>query len=134
MEITRLLDWKKFTPVVITATLSYLVELGYINDQALAENWIRNRLSREPLGRARLKSELWRRGIDRSLVARVISENLDEDREQEMAMSAADKKARQYNARGIPPDEAWPKIAAFLDRKGFSGQVISRVGETYQTS
>ncbi len=52
------------------------VERGYINDEVYAVRWGRARLTRHPMGRARLEAELLGQGLRRSTVLPAVDEIL----------------------------------------------------------
>ncbi|HJU04795.1 MAG TPA: RecX family transcriptional regulator [Nitrospiraceae bacterium] len=86
--------------------------LGYLNDQAYAARWVRRRLERRPMGRARLEAELIGQGIDPATTARTLDLVYGEISERDLA--------RIFLARK-------PASAGMLRRHGFSEETIEAV-------
>ncbi len=61
----------------IRSLLSHFREQGYLNDQAYAARWARDRLARCPMGQARLETELLAKGFDRTIVAKTVRQVYD---------------------------------------------------------
>lgn len=101
--------------------INELKEQKLIDDEYFAVNWVSWRLSSKPVGKDFLRSELKYKGIDRKIIEESLS-GYNDDMELEMAMLAARKKAGQYDCK------TWRKLAGFLARRGFSSDVIRKVG------
>jgi regulatory protein len=100
----------------ITAALDRMEELGYLDDEAFAEQWVLQRLSRHPEGKPALTAALLRKGIDRHLAHDVIERLVSETVEAEALKRAIDK------CRGRSPE----KVVARLLRLGFTHDLIRR--------
>ncbi|MDB5162631.1 MAG: hypothetical protein JWO54_321 [Candidatus Saccharibacteria bacterium] len=87
-----------------------VIERGYVNDEAFARYWIENRQLRKGISQRKLQAELASKGVDRSIVEKLLSETerSDEDELQKII----EKKASRYD------DEQ--KLIAYLARQGFS--------------
>jgi regulatory protein len=118
-EIARKLARRGADPEAIAALLDDFRQRGWLDDQALAERWVEAR--GQSRGRGALAWELRRRGVDPS---DALSERTDDD-EKSAAWTAAVRKA------GDPPTVAGPdgkrKLAAFLQRRGFSYNTVRHV-------
>jgi len=90
--------------------IAEFVTLGMIDDGAWARLFAEGH---ESWGRARLRCELERRGIDEETIALTLEESGDE-REKARPL------VESWTARGME----WEKIAARLFRRGFSAQTI----------
>lgn len=87
-----------------------LVEKGYVNDEKFAHFWIENRNLRKGTSRRKLTAELAAKGVERSIVDRLLGESERSD-DDEIKKIIAKKRARY-------PDET--KLIAYLARQGFS--------------
>jgi regulatory protein len=102
---------KKGLPVEIThRVFDRLVEKNYINDEAFASYWIENRNMQKGASRRKLQAELRSKGVDSSIVDRLLSESSRTD-EDELQKIIAKKRAR------YPDDQ---KLMQYLARQGFS--------------
>nr|WP_165613447.1 regulatory protein RecX [Desulfotruncus arcticus] len=106
---------------VINAIIAQLKDQKLIDDEYFAANWVSWRLAAKPVGKDFLRSELKYKGVDRKIIEKSLS-GYNDDRELEMAMLAARKKAHQHDC------QTWRKLAGFLARRGFSSDVIRKVG------
>lgn len=97
-------------------TFNRLVERGYINDETFARWWVENRNQRRGSSLRKLQSELQAKGVDRSIIDKVVGESLRND-DEELAKVIA-KRAGRYK------DEQ--KLIAYLARQGFAYDDIKR--------
>lgn len=95
--------------------------LGYLDDERLAEQLVHSHGVRRGKGSGAILNELSRRGVD-SAVARAAVDELDPDTELENARTVAERRARQL--RGLDRQTAERRLSAFLQRRGYSGQVV----------
>jgi regulatory protein len=56
----------------IRSLLSRFREQGYLDDDAYAMRWARDRLARRPMGQTRLEAELLAKGFERAAVAKAV--------------------------------------------------------------
>lgn len=87
-----------------------LVDKGYLDDEKFARFWVENRNVRKGTSLRKLRAELGVKGVDRTVVDRVMedSERSDTDELKKIIL----KKAKRYD------DEQ--KLMAYLARQGFS--------------
>ena len=104
------------------AAVSYLTELGILDDRRFAERWIRSRLYRGSDSPLRLVDGLCRRGIDRSVAGEARKTALDFDLETELL--------EKFIAKKYPPRDCGGRenrfLKALLKREGFSPLVLER--------
>src|SRR5687767_1590897 len=72
-ELGEKLRTKKFEPAVIAATTARLKELKLLDDESLARSWTES-ARRNGWGEQRLRQALWKRGVPRDIIARVLAE------------------------------------------------------------
>ncbi|WP_022893431.1 regulatory protein RecX [Agromyces subbeticus] len=95
--------------------------LGYLDDARLAEQVVHSHGVRRGRGSGAILQELGRRGVDNSL-ARAAVEDLDPETELENARTVAERRARQL--RGLDRQTAERRLSAFLQRRGYPGDVV----------
>lgn len=117
-ELAAKLAARGFDETAVEETIARLVDEGILDDHAAGLEFVETRLRRKPLGPARLRADLARRGLDRELVERVVDESYPEDEEMLARRSLA-------LAAGREPAAA----ARRLERQGFSASVIGRLVE-----
>ena len=124
-EIIRRMQDKGFELESINATLDFLKKHQYIDDEAYASSLVENRTKSKKLGKTRIKQELYRKGIDKDIIQKTISEISSED-ELQSAFELAEKKL-QTTYRNDDDRAKYQKLGGFLQRKGFDYEVISKV-------
>jgi len=109
---------------VAGAALDRFTELGYIDDAAFADLWVRSRQSGRGLSRRALAHELRTKGIDDD-TAREALASVDADDEREAAARLVRK--RLPSMQRMPSDVAVRRLVGMLARKGYSSNVALAV-------
>jgi regulatory protein len=108
---TKLGAVKKGVSVQLTERVfDRLLQKGYIDDEKFAAYWIENRNQRKGTSMRKLSAELSAKGVDRTIIERLLSETDREDADELQKIIA--KKRSRYD------DEQ--KFMAYLARQGFS--------------
>lgn len=109
---------------VTAAALRRCRELGYLDDEAFALALVRDRLRLKPKGRRALRSELYKKGIDRDLADTAIDEGFAEAGVDE-AKLARRLAVRRLKALGrLEREVARRRLAGYLARRGFPPPVV----------
>jgi regulatory protein len=124
-EVEKKLRDKEFGDALVDAVLSDLVRLGFINDQRFADQWAQSRIRLRGLGRRRIEQELRNKGVDRETVRRTLKDVLAPDLEIETARKAAERKLATMKT--LDREMMRRRLAGFLERKGFSYDVIRNI-------
>lgn len=119
MEVKGKLTEKGFNTEVIYAVIAFLKEYKFVDDNAFARMWIRNRTTLKPAGRRRIINELFQKGIDKDTIDCNISELLPE-KEEQLAADLVEKKLRRTAF-------SYKKLEGFLARRGFNPEIIRKV-------
>lgn len=90
--------------------------LGYIDDERLAEAYVRGTAARKQLAAAVIRRNLLARGVDSEIVARVLTE-LDAAMEFDHAVASA---SRRLARSSLPREVLTVRLVAQLERKGYS--------------
>ena len=96
-----------------------MAQVGLVNDREYASTVVRH-YSRKGYGPAKIRDELYRRGVPRELWDQAMEE-LDQGDEKLRAL--VEKKLRG----AVPTREELKKVSAYLARRGFGWEEISRV-------
>ncbi len=132
-EIRGRLARKEFGPAVIEETMAWLEARGYLDDDAFAESFVRDRLRLRPRGRRGLLDELRRKGVDEPTAAAAIDRVMDAEQVDEaaLAIDAADAWARRNRpavekARRSRDDRqrARRRLYGHLARRGFAPDAV----------
>ena len=114
---------RRFDEETIAEVLHHLRTTQMIDDAAFAQFWRENRESFSPRSKRLLKLELRAKGVDAELAGEAVA-GIDEE---ESALRAARRRARLW--AGEDYDTFRRKLGAFLRRRGFGYEVISRTIE-----
>ena len=123
-ELQRRLRRSGHVPPAIEAAVARCDELGYLDDEAFALAYVRDRLKFRPRGRRVLVAELRAKGVSQTIAVSAIDEVFTqaEVSEDELAEQVARKRARSLAS--LEPDVARRRLASFLARRGFSPATI----------
>ena len=115
----------KISDIAIERVIAWLLERGYIDDQRFAEAWVEDRAERKGAGPLRLNQELTQRGIPRAMARQAIDAAMDNERMEAIATQHAKRRLARY--QDLARRETYAKMYAFLQRRGFTSDVIRRV-------
>ncbi len=116
-EIRRKLGEKGYEEQTTEKVIHRLQELELVNDSQFATTWISHSLSRRPVGRRRLTSELLQKGVDRTVVAEALPPFLEGASEVRLAVTLIRSKVKSREVLSDLKERR--KVAALLQRRGF---------------
>lgn len=121
-ELEDKLKRKGFPEEAISQVIERLDELKMLDDHAYAEALVRSKLNRKAVGAMKLKTTLYRKGINRE----IIESTLDEVplRAEELCQKAAEKKLASLK-RESDLIKRRRKLGDYLYRQGFDWNTIS---------
>ncbi len=122
-EVRHNLIKKKMDDQIINQTIAELQQLGYLNDADFVRYWLEQRETFKPRGKRALQQELRQKGVDPQTIAEALGD-LDE---LAGARKAASARAERWNH--LPRRDFQTKLGGFLQRRGFSYDVIRQVTE-----
>jgi len=122
-EIRTALDDLGIERSIRNGIVQELEELGLIDDERFAREYVREKIDLKKLGPHRLKYQLANFGIDAALVESVLGEAFSGDLQEELARRIVDRKLAGKKAG---PKEV-RRLAALLKRKGFDFEIVNRV-------
>jgi regulatory protein len=129
-ELADKLQDKEFSDPMIAAVLEHVTRLGYLDDGKFAAQWAASRVRSRGFGRRRLEQELRIKGISREIIKDTLNTLLEEAPEAETARKEAEKKLRTLTR--FEPEVRRRRLAGFLERKGFSSEIIRTILRTMQ--
>lgn len=100
---------KGVTPKLTERVFNRLIDKGYIDDEKFARFWVENRNVRKGSSLRKLQSELQAKGVERSIIERILGDTERTDLDELKKIIA--KKAKRY------ADEQ--KLMGYLMRQGF---------------
>ncbi len=120
-EVRQRLRRRGLDPDLIERAVAWLLDHGFLDDEAFASFWIENRESFRPRGKRMLVQELRLRGVSPETLDPQL-ENLDEEAS---AIRAARRKAQGLASTDYKTFAS--KLGGFLQRRGFSYEVVNAV-------
>lgn len=120
-ELERALRQRKHEAPVVELVLRELTEKNYLDDEAFAKQFARERAGRRQ-GRHRVQRDLMARGITREAAAKSALAATSPEHEEESARAAL----ARWNRRTKPedPQKRTQAAAAFLLRRGFDSDLV----------
>ncbi len=108
---------------VADATLDRFTDLGLVDDEEFARQWVRSRQAGRGLARRALAHELRTRGLDAELVTRALDDELDDEFE-----TARELVRRRLRSSAPDPDRQRQarRLLGMLARKGYGAGVAAR--------
>lgn len=125
-----------YSPEAVTAAVTWMQDLGYLDDLKFASHYAAERL-RGGWGERWIAAELTRLGVDREVVKQVLAEAASEALAAGGEALGADRVvelARRRFGRAFveDPQAAARRLAAFLARRGFGWDRISEITRLLQ--
>jgi regulatory protein len=123
-EMRQRLLRKGYDKETVEETMRWLEAHALLDDAQFSQAWVESRTHSQPMGRQRLAWELRARGVDRETVADAL-EPRDDETELRLALQVG--RQRIERSRDRDPTIVRNRVAAALQRRGFSWPVIRRV-------
>ena len=123
-ELERVLKTKRVPEEAIDTVLDRMVEVGLVDDEVFARDWVESRQRRRFLSKSALRQELTRKGVEREEIESAVGAVGAED-ELAAARALAEKKAPALAK--LDPQVRYRRMAGLLGRRGFSSGVVGRV-------
>lgn len=111
---------------VADQVLGRLDEVGLVDDQAFAEQWVRSRHTYQGMARRALSAELRKKGVADQVAAEAVSE-LDNEAEEDRARELVRKRLRSVVIGDTPELTVIRRLVGMLARKGYSEGMAYRV-------
>ena len=140
-ELRQRLRRKGFGAARIDACVERLEQKGLLDDAAVAAAFVRDRLRHRPRGRSRLTSELRGKGVDPEVAQAAVEQVFDAEEvsDERLARESAEAWLRRQSDRAVAAlggsgrtperDRAKRRLYAYLARRGFGGDALTRAVE-----
>ena len=123
-ELAAYLARKGVPPEPAERVLDRFVQVGLIDDRALAESFVDSRHREAGLGRRALTQKLRHRGVDDDVIDAAVS---DLDAESELAAARDLVRRRLRSVAGLGPQVQARRLVGMLARKGYAPGLAYRV-------
>ncbi|NQU99770.1 MAG: RecX family transcriptional regulator [Parcubacteria group bacterium] len=121
-EIKNKLVKKEYEEEIINETIKFFIEHKLLSDEEYAKLFLENQIKYRPTGRIMCRNKMIKKGLDRDLVERTLSEDFSQSEEEGLAYKLA--KSKEIFFRNKTKKEKFAKIGQYLNRKGFSENII----------
>lgn len=121
-EVRHALGRRGYPPDEVAAVITRLTACRYLDDAEFARTWVTARAHRVAVGPARLARELRAKGIPDGQIAAALRTLAEEWTPAEAAGEAVRRKLKAL--AGLPPAVARRRLAGYLERRGFSPEII----------
>ena len=118
---------KGYEKDLINEVLEYLRDKNYLNDLDFAKQFSKAKLDSKGWSKKRLKSELFKKGINSDIIDEVLNENYNEVIELENATAVAVKKLKSLKNKTGDKNILKNKLSSFLNLKGYSYDITREV-------
>ncbi len=123
-EVRRKLQRQEVPEFVVEDVVARLYELSYLDDEAYARDYVRNRFASKKYGPVRIRRELIERGIDRDTAEAAVDDLFAEKDLKSVARDHAEKRwarlADEEDSR-----RRKQKVYRYLRRRGFPSDTIN---------
>jgi regulatory protein len=124
LDLEQRLRRRGFEPEAIAGALDRLGAVGLVDDQSFARDLAASRAG-QGVDAPRIADELRDRGIDPELAVRVAEASVPSSERHERCRELAE--ARLAKLKGLSPEAQFRRVAAYLARRGYPGEVIDDV-------
>src|SRR6056297_222051 len=125
-EISNKLKNKKYPIFIIEETIYWLKEKNLINDRQFSLMWIKDRLTNKPLGKLRIRKELYNKGIDSDIIESTVNSFFKKNEDElELAYQLIKRRRNSLRLKNVQLEPQ--KIIKLLKNRGFSYYVINHI-------
>lgn len=123
-ELATVLRRREVPAAAAAVVLDRFTDVGLVDDAAFAAAWVESRSAGRGLARRALSGELRRKGIDGEVAEQALG-RIDE--ETELAGARLLVARRLARTAGLAPEVRLRRLAGMLARKGYPGDLATRV-------
>ncbi len=127
LEIKNKLAKKGYNDEIIDKTVNFFLKHKLLSDKEYAEMFLENQIKYRPVGRILCKNKMVKKGLDQDLVEKTLKKNFSEKEEIKLAYKLAKAKERMIKSK--TKKDKITKIGQYLNRKGFSENIIWQILE-----
>ena len=125
-ELKRKLWNKDYEQKLIDEVIEELKKNGYVVDKEFIRAFVADKSKTKSWSTKRIKSELFKRGIDEKLIDEILN-NRSKEEDFESALKLAKKKYEILLKRNLEQKELRNKLSTYLFSKGFDYELIKEV-------
>jgi regulatory protein len=123
-ELKRKLMFKKYSSENIDFIINELYERNYLDDKKFAEKYCDEKLKNSKSGLAKIKAELFKKGVEKKIIDDVLGKYYNSDLIFENALLIAKNKLNSTLYNKLDAKKKREKLFRFLISKGYSNEII----------
>jgi regulatory protein len=116
-----------FSPQEIEGVLAKLRGLKLLDDEAFARSFARDRIENRGYGPLRVERELRFKGVEKTVIAEVLKESFDRERDNARARAIVERRFRGQDLKDLKTAR---RAVAYLRRRGYRDAMIAEVLKT----
>ena len=124
-DVADYLKKKGYDDSGVDRAIAFLNENKLLNDEEFARMYCRDRLILKPVGKLSMKQLLFKKGIDRNIVDRILNELYTAESENALAMKEAERKNKRV--RTLPAQTKKKRIYEHLVRRGYESSLSLKI-------
>lgn len=124
-ELKQKVSKKGYKEGDIEQVIENLSDSGYLDDKAFATKFAEEKTELNQWGPKKIRSHLYKKGIDRTIIDKVLTQKTDDLQLQQICVDLVMKRKR-YFLREDDDFKRKQKIYRYLAGRGFSGSVIKK--------
>lgn len=132
-ELRNKLSKKKYAKEIIDKVLSEFTDKNILDDEKFAVAFLEEKSVKKKIGINKLKAELFKKGIPRDIIERVLL-TVDPELSYIQALELARKKISSLSQKDTDQRKLHAKVYAFLSSRGFESEIIMRVFNELRTN
>lgn len=124
-ELKQKVVKKGYSKTDIDQVVQNLADKGYLNDESFATKFVEEKTKLNQWGPKKIRSHLYKKGIDRKIIENVLSQQTDDLQQQQICVDLVLKRKRHF----LREEDAYKrkqKIYRYLAGRGFAGSVIKK--------
>ncbi|MEI7906135.1 MAG: RecX family transcriptional regulator [Bacteroidota bacterium] len=124
-EVAQYLQKKGYDEINISQAILYLNQNQLLNDEEYAKMLCRDRMMLKPVGKASMKQLLFRKGIDRNIVEKILPQFYTIESENALAVKEAERKYKRVSS--LPLQIKKKRIYEHLVRRGYDSSLSLKI-------
>ncbi len=125
-ELKLKLKQKNYNDNLINEVIKQLTESKYLNDYEFAKSFTEENIKNKLWGQRKTEAELFKRGINREIIGRIINEEFSDSNQFDNALELAGKKYKALLKGNTSSEKIQSKLISFLIARGYDYDIVKR--------
>ena len=125
-ELKIKLKQKGYNDILINEVIKQLKESNYLNDYEFAKSFTEEHIKNKLWGQRKTEAELFKRGVNREIISRIINEEFSDSNQFDNAFKLAGKKYKALLKGNTSSEKMHSKLISFLIARGYDYDIVKR--------